>query len=210
MDGKIYVVGIGPGHEDYILPKAVDTLQNSDLILGFERAIESLSFIHGNKVTVKKLSEIIEIINSNDYKSISIAASGDPLFYGVTDYLKKNYSGNIEVIPGLSSFQYMMGRIGKSWQGCFLGSLHGRENNFHEIVRENGLSIWLTDSKHSPSYLCNILEEKNINAVVYVGENLSYENERIIKGTVKEIKNVEFTNLCVVAIENEDVNINFK
>ncbi|MDW8801840.1 precorrin-6y C5,15-methyltransferase (decarboxylating) subunit CbiE [Clostridium sp. A1-XYC3] len=205
MDGKVYVVGIGPGHKDYILPKAVDTLKKSDLILGFERAIESLAFIDGNKIIVKKLSEIINIINSSEYKRISIAASGDPLFYGVTDYLKKNYSGNLEVIPGLSSFQYMMARIGKSWQGCFLGSLHGREDNFHKVVRENRISIWLTDNKHSPSYLCKVLEEKNINVKVYVGENLSYEDEKITKGTAEEIKNMEFSNLCVVTIENEDM-----
>lgn len=204
MSSKVYVVGIGPGHKDYILPKAVDTMEKSDLIVGFERAIESLDYIKGNKVVVKKLTEIINLINSGEYENVSIAASGDPLFYGVTDYLKKNYSGNIEVVPGISSFQYMMGRLGKSWQGSFLGSLHGREDNFHQVVKENHLSIWLTDTKHTPSYMCEILEEKHIKAQVYVGENLSYDDEKITEGTVEEIKSKEFSNLCVVLVENLD------
>ena len=202
MSSKVYVVGIGPGDKGYILPKAVDTLQKSDLIVGFERAIESLDFIKGNKIVVKKIAEILNFINSDEYKNISIAASGDPLFYGITDYLKKNYSGNIEIIPGLSSFQYMMGRLGKSWQGSFLGSLHGREENFHQVVEENSLSIWLTDTKHSPSYMCKVLEEKNIKAQIYVGENLSYDDEKITIGTIEEIKDMQFSNLCVVVIEN--------
>lgn len=204
MNGKVYVVGIGPGHKEYILPKAVDTLQKSDLIIGFDRAIESLNFIGGNKLIVKKLSEIMIYINSAEYENISIAASGDPLFYGITDYLKKNYSGNIEVIPGLSSFQYMMGKIGKSWQGAFIGSLHGREESFHQIVEESPLSIWLTDSKHSPSYMCRVLEEKNIKANIFVGEDLSYEDERITEGSIDKITNMEFSTLCVIVIENLD------
>jgi len=202
MSSKVYVVGIGPGDKDYIIPKAVDVLKKSDLIIGFERAIEGLDFIEGNKIVVKKLSEIIGFVNSNKYENISIAASGDPLFYGVTDYLKKNYSENIEVIPGLSSFQYMMGRLGKSWQGSFLGSLHGREESFHEIVEDSPLSIWLTDTKHSPSYMCKVLEQKGIKVKLYVGENLSYDDEKITVGTIEEIKNMQFSNLCVVVVEN--------
>jgi cobalt-precorrin-7 (C5)-methyltransferase len=202
MSSKVYVVGIGPGHKDYILPKAVDTMKRSDLIVGFERAIDSLNYIKGNKLVVKKLTEIIDFVNSGQYESISIAASGDPLFYGITDYLKKNYSGNIEVVPGISSFQYMMGKLGKNWQESFLGSLHGREDNFYQLVEGNYLSIWLTDTKHTPSYMCEILEQKHIKAKIHVGENLSYYDEKITTGTIEEIKNKQFSNLCVVVIEN--------
>lgn len=202
MSSKVYVVGIGPGNRDYIIPKAVEVMKKSDLIIGFDRAIESLNFIEGNKIVVKKLSEIISHINSDKYENVAIAASGDPLFYGVTDYLKKNYSENIEVVPGLSSFQYMMGKLAKSWQGSFLGSLHGREESFHQIVEESPLSIWLTDTKHSPSYMCNVLEQKGIKAKLYVGENLSYDDEKITIGIIEEIKDMEFSNLCVVVVEN--------
>lgn len=205
MNEKVYVVGVGPGRKEYILPKAIDTLSKCDLIVGFKRAIESLEFIDVNKIVVSKIAEVIDIINCDKYKSIGIAASGDPLFYGITDYIKKNYLGNIEVIPGLSSFQYMMAKLGKSWHGSFLGSLHGREQNFHEIVEENKISIWLTDSKHSSSYMCSLLKEKNIRANIYVGQNLSYEDEKIIGGSLEEIEKMEFDGLCVAVIENLNI-----
>jgi cobalt-precorrin-7 (C5)-methyltransferase len=205
MSGKVYVVGIGPGSKEYILPKAIDTLSKCDLIVGFKRAVESLEFIDVNKIVVSKIAEVIDIINCDKYKSIGIAASGDPLFYGITDYIKKNYLGNIEVIPGLSSFQYMMAKLGKSWHGGFLGSLHGREQNFHQIVEENKISIWLTDSKRSPSYMCSLLKEKNIRANIHVGQNLSYEDEKIIGGSLEEIEKMEFDGLCVAVIENLNI-----
>jgi len=37
--------------------------------------------------------------------------------------------------------------------------------------------------------------------MVYVGEELSYTEERIIKGTVEEIMNQIFNDLCVVVVE---------
>ncbi len=207
MENKVYIVGIGPGSKDYILPKAVDTLKKSDLIVGFKRAIESLDFIKENKIIVKKLTDIIELINSKKGEDISIVASGDPLFYGITDYLKKNYNGYIEIIPGLSSFQYMMSKIGKSWQGAFLGSLHGREDNFYDIVKNNNISIWLTDSKHCPAYICKVLKEKDIKARVYVGENLSYEDEKITIADTEEMEYMKFSNLCVAVVENLEYSV---
>jgi cobalt-precorrin-7 (C5)-methyltransferase len=196
----VYIVGIGPGHKDYILPKAVEVLKNSHSIIGFERAISSVDFIENNKIKVKKLSEILDIINSAENKDVSIIASGDPLFYGITNYINKNYKGKIEIIPGISSFQYMMAKINIPWNEGFLGSLHGREEDFLNKVKEHKVSIWLTDKKHSPSYICDILEKENIEATIYVGENLSYEDEIITKGTIKELKYKDFSALTVVVV----------
>lgn len=60
MDGDelIYIVGLGPGNKDYILKRATDVLKESDYILGFERALNSLDFIDKEKVYIKKLSDI--------------------------------------------------------------------------------------------------------------------------------------------------------
>jgi len=131
-----------------------------------------------------------EIIGEeNKSKKISIIASGDPCFYGVTDYIKRNIKEEpIEIIPGLSSFQYLMSKIGKSWNGKFLGSVHGREEDFLTVVKENSMCIFLTDSKNSPKVLANKLFIENISCNIWVGENLSYEDEKITVGTPEEIK----------------------
>ncbi|HBL06503.1 MAG TPA: precorrin-6y C5,15-methyltransferase (decarboxylating) subunit CbiE, partial [Clostridium sp.] len=56
----IYVVGLGPGSKEYILPKAVETLENSDMLVGFSRALESVNFINTERVAVKSLSDILK------------------------------------------------------------------------------------------------------------------------------------------------------
>ena len=68
-----------------------------------------------------------------------------------------------------------------------MGSMHGREENFIEVVKENKLSIWLTDKKNTPSELSKRLIENSIDCTIYVGENLSYEDENITIGSPREI-----------------------
>jgi len=111
----LFIVGIGPGSKDYILPKAIQVLRNSDMILGFERALLSIDFIHNNKQVVKNLKEVISYADENMDKNISVVASGDPCFYGITDFINRSYKGNIKVIPGVSSFQYFSAKLNKQY-----------------------------------------------------------------------------------------------
>lgn len=198
----IYIVGLGPGHEDYILPRAIKVLNESTEIIGFSRAMESLSFIEGKKTDIRSLKEIIDIINaSKEEDVISIVASGDPTFYGVAEYIKKNYKGRLDVIPGISSFQYLTCKIGKSWSKAYVGSLHGREDDFIDKVNNNKVSIWLTDDKNNPTYLCEKLIENDIKCRVIVGEKLSYDDERIIDEIPENIVGSTFSNLSIFLVE---------
>jgi len=206
----VYIVGIGPGSKEYILPQAIKVLESSDEIIGFGRAINSLDFIDSKKVKVNKISEVIEYLDANKHKNIAVSASGDPLFYGITNYLKSNYDGEINIVPGITSFQYLAAKLNKPWQNAFLGSLHGREQSFIKGVLENNLSIWLTDNKNSPEVLAKTLLENGLNPYIYVGENLSYEDERIESGTAEDIRNKEFKGLSIMIVEREEVNIKDK
>ncbi len=81
---------------------------------------------------------------------------------------------------------------------------------FIKVVGEYEISVWLTDKSNSPQALCRKLFDNNIKATVYVGEELSYADERIIKGTVEEIKDKTFNDLSVVVIENMNINRIYK
>lgn len=202
----IYIVGIGPGGREYILPKAEKIMENSHVIIGFERAIKSLNYIKQKKIIFNSFVKIFEFIDDNKDKNISVAASGDPCFYGITEYFNRNFNGEFQVVPGVSSFQYLMSKLGKPWQDARLCSLHGRNEKFIEEVRNNKLSIWLTDKNNTPNYICGELIKNHIRALVYVGENLSYEDEKISKGTEEEMYRGNYSTLCVVVVENgEDI-----
>ncbi len=114
----VYIVGIGPGSPKYIIPLAVETMEKVDVIIGFERAMTSIPKINVQNIIVKTLKDIIDYITTNNHKDIAIIASGDPCFYGITNYIKNNFDGQIEIIPGISSFQYLMCKLTKAMAKC--------------------------------------------------------------------------------------------
>lgn len=199
----VYIVGIGPGNKEYMLNKAILVLQEVDIIIGFKRAIKSIEFIRNPKFTANSLKDILKFMDENADKTIAIIASGDPLFYGIGEYIQNNYKGNISIIPGISSFQYMTGKLGKAWQGAHLGSLHGRDEDFIKNVKKNKISIWLTDNKNTPQAMCKRLVKEEIHVTVYIGENLSYEDETISIGNPEQFLQKNFDDLTVVVIEND-------
>ena len=200
----LYTIGLGPGNKDYILPKAIDTLKKSDVIIGFKRLINDLDFIDTNKIVINSLRETLDYIQQNGQENIiSLVASGDPTFFAISEYIKKNYPGNIVVIPGISSFQYLTSKLNKSWSYAFTGSVHARNEDFIEKIKEHKLSIWLTDNKNNSAFLCKMLNENNIECKVIIGEHLSYENERILQGKPIEFINEKVSDMAILIVEKE-------
>lgn len=197
----VYIVGLGPGHRDYIIPKSLDVLNKVDLVIGFKRAIESLDFIDNEKIIVESLKETLNFINENKDKNIGVVASGDPTFYGISNYIKNNYEGKVVIIPGISSFQYLACTLEKSWNEALVSSVHGRKADFIKGVLNKKLSFWLTDKENNPKKLCELLLENSIKCRVFIGENLSYDNERIAKGKPEDLINKEYSDLSVVVVE---------
>ena len=66
----LYIIGLGPGNKDYILPKAIDTLKKSDVIIGFKRLINDLNFIDTNKIVINSLKETLDYIQQNGQENI--------------------------------------------------------------------------------------------------------------------------------------------
>ena len=204
---KISVVGLGPGHSDYILPIAIKTINEADIIIGGSRNLQSID-TSGKTVfpITADLSKVIDIIKGNHLASkIAVVVSGDTGFYSLLRYLKKHLENDmLQVIPGISSLQYMFARIGHSWEDAYIGSLHGRENDFVDMVKKYKKVGLLTDKKWTP---VSIAKELALNGVsdrtIYIGENLSYENEKITIGSVEQIIDSGTYDMCVVVIVDE-------
>lgn len=197
----IYIVGIGPGNREYIIQKALNVMEECDLIIGFKRAVESLDFISTHKEYMKTLSDLDKYISEDNDKNIAVIASGDPTFYGITNYIKSKSKFDFQIIPGISSFQYMTCKTKIPWNNAYLGSLHGRKENFVEGVKNNELSIWLTDKENNPAVLCRILKDEEIDCRVLIGENLSYDDEFIYEGRPDEFVEKEFNSLNIFIVK---------
>ena len=181
---KIKVAGLGPGNPDYILPAAGKAIAGSEIVIGGKRNIESIEKLTAGKEIKyidSRLGELAEYIKQNRGKKITVIVSGDPGFYSMLNYLENTFGREeLEVIPGISSVQYMFARLGMHWYDAFVSSLHGKEFDFAEKMNDYNKMGLLTDNKFTPQKIAEELFSKGQNDVkIFVGENLSYENEKI-------------------------------
>ncbi len=207
----IYLIGMGPGNVDNLTLEAVDTLKSSSRIISFGRIGETAEALGLEVQKVSRVAEIKDVIestmlNKDEWEKISILASGDPCFYGILEYLKREQIEIDRVIPGVSSIQYMMSKLQISWHNANLVSFHGREEEREEKIKSiisSPLSIILTDKKNTPNDISKILKARKMNANIYAGFDLSYSDEEIIKADIGE-KIADKGSLAVVVVESKE------
>ncbi len=211
MTGKIYIIGIGPGSSDYLTKKALDTVKISDYTVGSTRAIELFDDVN-NKIAfnvkdlVNKLEEGVQL--ACDGNTVSILSTGDPGFSGVLNTVlrisaEKNFDReNIEVIPGISSLQLAAAKCHIQWDNANVMTFHGRENieDILPVINNGKVTIALPSRKVKD--MAQFLLDNGVEAdrQVIVCERLSYPDEKIVRSTLKDIAQSEFTYMCIMVI----------
>ncbi|WP_427172123.1 precorrin-6y C5,15-methyltransferase (decarboxylating) subunit CbiE [Fusobacterium nucleatum] len=198
QSNKINVVGLGPGNIKYLSTAGIDCVKEAEIIVGSTRQLSDLKTIISEKQEIYilgKLSELIAFLKENIEKKITIMVSGDTGYYSLVPYLSKNLSKDIlNIIPNISSYQYLFSKIGENWQNFKLASVHGREFNYVKNIDDEDIAglVLLTDDIQNPYEVSKNLYKNGVrNLTVIVGENLSYDNEKI---TILEIENYEKLN----------------
>lgn len=195
----LVVAGVGPGNLEYITAGVLKEIKNAKNILAFGRVGESIKSLREDFTKVTKVDQIVEFLNLED--DVLLLASGDPMFFGIVEYLKKKGIKIDKVLPGLSSFQYMMSKIEMSWHHASFISFHGRELDFSQFYKSR-LIVALVDKINNPDSISRELYKNGFRGKMHIGYNLSYEDEKIIEVSIGD--NVEsYSNLAVVVIENE-------
>ena len=215
MSGKIFIIGIGPGAEEYLTLKAVNCVKNCDYTVGSTRAIDLFSDTKNTiafnvKDLVDKLEEGVELAVSGN--SVAILSTGDPGFSGVLNTVlriseEKNFSkDNIEVIPGISSLQLAAARNHIQWDNANVMTFHGRENieDILEVIDNGKITIALPSRKVKD--MAQFLLDNGVSESrqVTVCERLSYPDEKIVSTSLKNIATSEFTYMCIMVISSKD------
>lgn len=203
---KIYILGIGPGHRDYLLKKTEDIIKQSNVLIGGSRALKMFADLDKEKVKITADLEKIKnyILDNFQNKMISVLVSGDPGLYSLMNYLKRGIDEDLlKVIPGISSMQLAAARVNLNWQDMKVISLHGKDNRekaVKDIKRNRKVGIF-TDNRFPPDKIASLLIDKGIkDRMGIVFERLSYPDERIIRGSLEELQECSFARLTVMII----------
>ncbi|MBI4743783.1 MAG: precorrin-2 C(20)-methyltransferase [Actinobacteria bacterium] len=198
----ITVVGTGPGKTEYIPPVALKAIEEADVLIGGNRVLDLFSNL--NKKTINltaQTQKVIAYLNQNGKKEkIVVLVTGDPGLFSFLSVIKRELpSLNLKIIPGISSIQLLFSKISESWEDVKFLSLHGRSNeNFLEALKQNKKICFFTDAQTSFSELSRILRQYGWDGEIIIGENLSHENEQIIRTNLDDLEKIKPSSLSIV------------
>lgn len=201
MKKRIVIVGMGPGTKRWLPQAAEEEINRAEVLIGSERLIKE----YPQKRTVKAVvaKDIVAVIEKEETENFAVLMSGDTGFYSGTrklmQILPKQYC--VEVIPGISSVVYLSAKIGIPWEEAELLSLHGKKQNYIPVIRTNEYTFLLTQG--NAGEICRRMTDSGLgNCEVWLGENLSYEQEQIIHDTAQGLADCVTGTLTVMAVYN--------
>jgi len=205
---KVYIIGIGSGTEDYLLPVARKEIESSDCLVGGKRALHLFQFLSKEERLLEgNFEQVIPfLLKEREKKKIAVLVSGDPGLYSflgtISQVLRKE---DYVVIPGVSTVQIAFARIGERWEDATLLSLHGRKmDDLAARVKISIKTFLFTDPGFPPEKIAAYLLEKGVeNRRAIVLENLTYPDERIVDTDLKSLRGMEGFGLCVMIIKKE-------
>lgn len=205
VEKEISIIGIGMGNPRQLTYEAREALNEAQAIVGAKRVIDALKDSHKPSYYAFKPDDILEFINSNpQYEKIALVYSGDIGFFsGAKPVLDSLHGWSIKMYCGIPTIAYLASKIQMSWESIKLISLHGREGKISLEVQQNQRVFALLGGPDSVKNLCRSLIDHGLsNVKIFVGERLSYTDERITEGTPEKLLMEEFDPLAAVIIEN--------
>lgn len=205
MACKVYVIGMGMGNPRMLTVQARDALEQSELIIGSPRLLEALGNRGVPMVALVAPDAIAERLRQGEARVASVVMSGDVgLYSGATRLYERLHDMEVEAIPGISSLVYLCARLQVPWQDVLVVSAHGRRHDVVGAVQSHARVFVLAGGSVTPDHLCEQLVTRGLGHVsVWVGERLSYEDERVTHGTASELVRERFDQLSVMLVEND-------
>ena len=127
MSGKLYIVGVGPGHHDHMTFRAKQVIEESDTIVGYETYVKLVEdLIEGKDIYRYAMTQEVErahqcIDLAKEGKTVSLVSSGDPGIYGMAGLIFEILAESgwdpkndlqVELIPGVSALNSCASIIG--------------------------------------------------------------------------------------------------
>ena len=151
-----------------------------------------------------------------NFQHVIIFASGDPLFFGFANTIKRKMpEAEIVLYPAFNSLQMLAHRLVMPYHDMRIVSLTGRPwHEFDKALIERASKIGiLTDKEHTPSAIAQrMLDYGYTNYKISVGEHLGNPLlEKVTTLTLEEAAQRDFSmpNCLILNTNGHELNINF-
>ena len=203
---NVTLIGMGSGQPENLTLQGLAALRQADLILGARRLLAVLpAGCTESRAAAYRPDEVAELLQTSGAENAVLVYSGDTGFYsGASSMMEKLEALGVRarVLPGLSSIQLLAAALGRPWQGWNLVSAHGRTCDPVAECMQGRPTFFLTGGSEDPATLCAQLEAEGFGDVQgVVGQCLGTPEEKLFRGSVKELAAGRFNSLSVLLVE---------
>lgn len=203
---NVTLIGMGSGQPENLTLQGLAALRQADLILGARRLLAVLpAGCTENRAAAYRPDEVAELLQTSGAENAVLVYSGDTGFYsGASSMMEKLEALGVRarVLPGLSSIQLLAAALGRPWQGWNLVSAHGRTCDPVAECMQGRPTFFLTGGSEDPATLCAQLAAEGFGDVQgVVGQCLGTPEEKLFRGSVKELAAGRFNSLGVLLVE---------
>ena len=203
---NVTLIGMGSGQPENLTLQGLAALRQADLILGARRLLAVLpAGCTENRAAAYRPDEVAELLQTSGAENAVLVYSGDTGFYsGASSMMEKLEALGVRarVLPGLSSIQLLAAALGRPWQGWNLVSAHGRTCDPVAECMQGRPTFFLTGGSEDPATLCAQLAAEGFGDMqAVVGQCLGTPEEKLFRGSVKELAAGRFNSLSVLLVE---------
>lgn len=219
----IALIGIGMGNPKNVTMEGIAYIKNSDLIIGSNRLLEPFRIMiksEANIISAESAKEIICLIQDHivgDNINIAVLLSGDCGFFSesekIVDIFAQDPDYEVKCISGISSLSYFSNRINVPYHDTVNINLKGQEEKIISYIMNNK-RVFCVNGGDVEKLLGELIKARAINQLsenvrIYIGERLSYDDEKIIVSSLKDIHRYKneiskMSSLSVFLFENDD------
>ena len=202
----IHVIGAGVEGQEGFSGRALELIDQADLLIGAERLLALFPDFAGETFAVgSDLSGVLPRLKQAE-GHVVILSSGDPLFFGLgRDLLRNLPKDDIEFVPNVSSVQYAFAKIREPWDDAIFVSAAGRglKSAVDQIVAHDKAAL-LTDEINTPRAIARELIERGRDGyAVYLCENLGAAEEKITHCDLRKLLEIDVAALNLLILIKE-------
>ncbi len=218
---RVYIVGTGPGSPRYLTKEARRVIREASIVVGWElNFLPARSLIADKKVFLQDASKYIQVAQEaadearKRGETVAVLRIGDPcISSGLAGLLRVFHDFEVKIIPGISSIQLAAATAQINIDESVIISFHEDGDTLKEkrrfmldAFRRKRHLIILTGQEQKPEETANYLISHGISKTTptLVCENLTLEDEKIFRGTLRDVIARQFSWLSVMVIKQGD------
>ncbi|WP_109831186.1 precorrin-6y C5,15-methyltransferase (decarboxylating) subunit CbiE [Reichenbachiella versicolor] len=205
-----YLVGIGNSPKPKVSIDIQNLIDKHNIFSGGKRhydLVKDLLPKDHNWIEISgSMTELIDKYQSFE-ESILIFASGDPLFYGFGNTLKRLLpNARLKTFPYFNSIQLLCHRTQTNYNDLKVTSVHGRDWSalYQALIKDEPLIGVLTDQHKNPATIAKKMIQYGFDHYeMLVGENLEGLTEKIVTGSLQDLSKLDFSALNCVLLKRK-------